>query len=162
MLLMTFAWAAFCDPRPATTHADSLSRSDDFWETGYSEYMPGNLDAAVVWFDSSLAYNPLNAKAWHSYGATLARMNRHEEAQRAFDEALRLKPDYVSAWWHRGCDNSVAGRADTALSDLSHAIEVDSTVKSWPFSDPCWNPLLDDPRLLKLTVPFTKENAPKE
>jgi tetratricopeptide (TPR) repeat protein len=129
---------------------------------GYGEYQPGNLDAALGLFDSSLTYNPENAKAWHGYGATLARMNRHEEAQKAFDEALRLKPDYVSAWWHRGCDNSVAGRADTALSDLTHAITLDSTVKYWPFSDPCWNPLLDDPRLLKLTAPYTKENAKKE
>ncbi|HEY3294066.1 MAG TPA: tetratricopeptide repeat protein [bacterium] len=162
LLPMIFAWAAFGDPLPAPEPADSLQSSDLFFERGYSEYLPGHLEAALSLFDSSLTYNPHNARAWHSYGATLARLNRHAEAQRAFDRALGLKPDYVSAWWHRGCDNSVAGRADTALADLAHAIALDSTVKSWPFSDPCWNPLLDDPRLLILTAPYTKDNVPKE
>jgi len=117
LLPVVFAWAAFGEPRPVLTHADSLRRSDDCFDSGYAEYLPGNLDRALSLFDSSRAYNPLNSRAWHSVGATLARLNRHDEAQQAFDEALRLRPDYVSAWWHRGCDNSVAGRADTALSD---------------------------------------------
>jgi tetratricopeptide (TPR) repeat protein len=162
LLLAAFACAAWGEPRPAMTGADSLRRSDDFWEAGYSEYLPGNLEKALLLFDSAIVYNPQNVKAWQSIGATLARQNRHLEAQASFDEAISLKPDYVSAWWHRGCDNSVAGRADTALADLTHAIALDSTVKAWPFSDQCWDWLLDDPRLLKLTAPYTKENAKKE
>ncbi len=162
LLPVLLAPVAYGGSLPAMTHPDSLKRSDEFFERGYSEYLPGNLDAALSLFDSALAYDPVSARAWHSYGATLARMNRHAEAQKAFDEALRLKPDYVSVWWHRGCDNAVAGRADTALSDLKHAIVLDSTAKAWPFSDDCWNSLLNDPRLLRLTAPYTKENTPKE
>jgi tetratricopeptide (TPR) repeat protein len=147
---------------PAATHADSLARAEDFYQLGYAEYSPGRLDPALALFDSALTFNPLLAAAWHGRGSTLARLNRHEDAQRAFDEALRLKPDYGTAWWHRGCDNAVAGRADTALSDLRHAIALDSAFKAWPFSDPCWNTLLNDSALLKLTFPYTPENAPKE
>jgi tetratricopeptide (TPR) repeat protein len=145
-----------------TTHADSLKKSDDYGAMGNSEYEPGHLEAALTLFDSSLMYNMENAHSWHGKGSTLARMNEHEAAQAAFDEALRIRPDYRQAWWHRGCDNAVAGRVDTALTDLQHAIALDSTVKSWPFQDECWKTLWNDPRLLKVTAPYDLGNAGKE
>jgi tetratricopeptide (TPR) repeat protein len=145
IVVLTFAMLAF-----AQTREDSLKTAEVYFQRGVGEYMPGNLEAAL--------YDPESAKAWHGRGATLARLNQHFDAQLAFDEAIRREPDYQMAWWHRGCDNSVSGRLDTALSDLAHVLALDSTAGWWPFEDPCWNPLLDDPRLLKMTAPYSKEH----
>jgi tetratricopeptide (TPR) repeat protein len=144
------------------THGDSVATADMYYDVGYEAYDAGNLDSALVTFDRALKFDPAHSGAWHGKGSALARLNRHREAQQAFDEALRLKPGFATAWWHRGCDNAVAGRVDTALSDLGHAIEIDPAFKSWPFSDECWKTLWDDPRLLKVTAPYTKENTAKE
>jgi tetratricopeptide (TPR) repeat protein len=162
LMISVSAFAGPSASHTVTITADSARKAADYYEMGYSEYEPGRLDAALAYFDSALSYDPQSSSAWHGKGSTLARMNRHEEAQAAFDEALRLRPDFRQAWWHRGCDNAVAGHVDAALSDLRRAIELDSTVKSWPFQDPCWNNLLDDRDLLKLTAPYTRENVGKE
>jgi tetratricopeptide (TPR) repeat protein len=133
------------------SHADSAAIAKLYFDQGVDEYEPGRLDSALVMFNWALRWDSSSASAWQAKGATLARMNRHEEAQAAFDRALRIRPDYLVAWWHRGCDNAVAGRVEEALRDLRHAIAIDSTVMSWPFEDACWDSLRDDPRLRELT-----------
>jgi tetratricopeptide (TPR) repeat protein len=135
----------------APSRADSTAIAKLYFDQGVDEYNPGRLDSALVMFNLALRWDSLNAPAWQAKGATLARMNRHDEAQAAFDAALRIRPDYLTAWWHRGCDNAVAGRVEEALSDLRHAMAIDSTVKSWPFEDACWDSLRGDPRLRELT-----------
>jgi tetratricopeptide (TPR) repeat protein len=133
------------------THADSARTAEDLYVRGYQEYESDRLDSAMVLFSHAVSWDSTHVGAWHGLGSTLARLNRHEEAQTAFDRCLALNPDYVMAWWHRGCDNAVAGHAEEALADLRHAIAVDSSVKRWPPGDPCWKILLNDPRLLELT-----------
>jgi tetratricopeptide (TPR) repeat protein len=133
------------------TRADSVAIAGLYFDQGVAEYEPGRLDSALVMFDHALQWDRASAATWQARGATLGRLMRHQEAQAAFDSALRLRPDFLIAWWHRGCDNAVAGRFEEALSDLRHAIRIDSTVKSWPFQDECWDSLRTDPRLLELT-----------
>jgi tetratricopeptide (TPR) repeat protein len=133
------------------TRADSLLMAKSWYDLAVSDYSPGRLDSAIVAVNMALRWNPKSPEAWHLKGSTLGRMLRHEEARCAFDEALRLRPDYALAWWHRGCDNAVAKRYEEALSDLGHAIASDSSIKSWPFEDACWDSLVNDPRLLEMT-----------
>ena len=116
-----------------------------------AEYDRADLDSALAHFEQGLAWDPKNVEAWQAKAATLGRLTRYEESLAAFDVTLRLKPDYAFAWWHRGCLNASTGHRDEALSDLGHAIAADSTMKSWPFQDECWDSLLTDPRLLRMT-----------
>jgi hypothetical protein len=147
-LLVFRTGKSFATPSP---RADSAAIAKLYFDQGVDEYEPGRLDSALVMFNLALRWDSLSAPAWQAKGATLARMNRHVEAQTAFDVALRIRPDYLTAWWHRGCDNAVAGRVDEALSDLRHAIAIDSTAKSWPLEDACWDSLRGDSRLRDLT-----------
>jgi tetratricopeptide (TPR) repeat protein len=133
------------------TRADSAFIAKTYFLRAGGEYDRAELDSALAHFDRGLAWDPRNVAAWQNKAATLGRLKRYEESLAAFDVTLRLKPDYAFAWWHRGCLNASNGHRDEALSDLAHAIAVDSTMKSWPFQDECWDSLLTDPRLLKKT-----------
>jgi tetratricopeptide (TPR) repeat protein len=135
------------------SHADSLKRSRDFFERGYSEYEPGHHDRALKLLDSAIAYNRENALAWQVKACCLAALDSFLAARAAFDTTLRIKPDYVRAWWHRGCLHASTGAVDTALADLRQAIAIDSSVKSWPFQDDCWKGMRRNPKLLALTGP---------
>ncbi|BDU68224.1 hypothetical protein GETHOR_03250 [Geothrix oryzae] len=42
-------------------------------------------------------------RAWNNLGATLDQLNRFDEAERAFLEALALEPGYALAWMNLGC-----------------------------------------------------------
>ena len=48
-----------------------------------------------------VSLNPGYAEAHFNRGNALERMQRHEEALAAFDEALRCKLDFVEAWVNR-------------------------------------------------------------
>jgi tetratricopeptide (TPR) repeat protein len=167
LLCLAALLLAACKPAPvpepqaprALSHADSLLKGDLYFEAGVMQYGLGNLDSALTLFNTALGFDSASAKGWHSKGSTLGRQMRHAEAQAAFREALRLRPAYVSAWWHKGCDNAVAWRVDSALADLAHAIALDSAVKTWPFGDDCWLNLRTDERLLRLTAPYTMEHS---
>ena len=74
----------------------------------------------------------------------LSRMLRHDEAQAAYDAAIRLKPDYVTAIWHRGCDHAVNLQKAAALADLRHAVALDSTIKQDAQHDRCFEWLWKD------------------
>jgi tetratricopeptide (TPR) repeat protein len=140
-------------PTPArrATHADSVFIARTYFSQGGDEYERAELDSALAHYELGLVWDPKNAMAWQTKAATLGRMGRYSESLAAFDVTLRLKPDYAFAWWHRGCLNASSGHFEEALSDLRHMIAIDSTMKSWPFHDECWDSLLADPRLLELT-----------
>src|SRR5262245_44195657 len=138
-------------PPSRATRADSAFIAKAYVEHARIEYDRADLDSALAHFEKGLAWDPKNVEAWQAKAATLGRLTRYDESLAAFDFTLRLKPDYAFAWWHRGCLNASTGHRDQALSDLEHAIAADSTMKSWPFQDACWDSLLTDPRLMRMT-----------
>ena len=138
-------------PPSRATRADSVFIAKTYFERAKAEYDRAALDLALTHFEQGLAWDANNVEAWQAKAATLGRLKRYEESLAAFDVTLRMKPDYAFAWWHRGCLNASTGHREEALSDLEHAIAADSTMKSWPFQDACWDSLLTDQRLLKMT-----------
>jgi tetratricopeptide (TPR) repeat protein len=137
--------------QPWADHEDSLFMAKSYLDQANEYYGSDPLDSALVYYERSLAWDPTNPLAWHGKGSTLGQMRRFREATAAYDEALRLRPNYFMAWWHRGCDNAAAGNLDDAISDLRHALALDSTKRSWPFEDSDWDSLRNDWRLLELT-----------
>lgn len=48
----------------------------------------------VEYYTKSLDYNPYNAEAWFRKGRVLEKMGRFNDAQRSFDHAIEIDPDY--------------------------------------------------------------------
>lgn len=156
-LLLTMLFSG-CSP----THKDSpvvVNQSTDsvrvvsnWYYRAASLYEEGlHNDSALALTDSALKFRHDDPKVWHLRGNLLGRHDDFLEARAAYDEAIRLKPDYAWAWWHRGCLHASTGLPDSALVDLQHAISFDSSFKSGPFTDDCWKNMRKDARLLELT-----------
>ncbi len=57
-------------------------------------------------------------------GFFLGKFNRLDEALKAFDKAIELKPDYADAWYNKGIVLSKLNRLDEALKAFDKAIEL--------------------------------------
>lgn len=64
----------------------------------YSLLNVGEYQSAVSVYESLLEKRP-SAEAWMLYGYALATVGRRAEAEQAYREAIRLKPDYGEAYW---------------------------------------------------------------
>ena len=141
--------------KPQTASVPRILNSADmfeyYYEKGEEEYEQDRLDYAMAYFDSAIAVSPENPRGWERRGSTLGRLKRHTEGQAAFDEALRLNPKEKGALWHKACGLSAYGNKQEALDLLRRLIEVDSTTKTWPLQDECFEWLWKDKDLLALT-----------
>ena len=61
----------------------------------------------------------------------LARAGQHEAALAAFDEAVRLRPGYVDAYFTRGATLRTLGRFDEAITAFEEVARLDSP-KAYP------------------------------
>ena len=67
--------------------------------------------------------NDLAARAWASSGYLVGEKNP-KDAIFAFDQAIRLKPDYAEAYNNRGVTKAALGRYDDALADHDETIRL--------------------------------------
>ncbi|WP_285723574.1 tetratricopeptide repeat-containing serine protease family protein [Geothrix rubra] len=70
---------------------------------------------AVEAYRRALALRP-EARVWNNLGVALDAQNRFVEAEHAFDEALKLRPDYALAWLNLGSTLLNALRFDAAAT----------------------------------------------
>ena len=64
----------------------------------------------------------LAARAWFSIGYLLGQQGKHEEAIGAYNETLRLKPDYTEVYNNRGNAKNGLGRHEAAIADYDEAL----------------------------------------
>ena len=137
-------------PPKAERILDSLSIALDFRIRAGQFYEADQLDSALALYTLATQYNRNDKHAWHGVATTLGRLGRHNEAGPAYDEALRIDPNYVRAIWHRACGHANVFEKDSALADLRRAIELDSTVKQGAQEDKCFDWLWADAEFLAL------------
>ena len=70
----------------------------------------------------------IEARAWFSIGYLLRRDEKNdlETVIDAYDEAIRLKPDYATAYYNRGNAKRSLGRHEEAIADYDEAIQLKS------------------------------------
>jgi tetratricopeptide (TPR) repeat protein len=61
---------------------------------------------------------------WNNLGVSLDLLNRSDEAERAFNEALAMTPDYALAWLNLGCTRVNAGRYAAAEEALQKGLAL--------------------------------------
>lgn len=59
----------------------------------------GEHTKAEKWYRQALSLNPNEARAYLGLGETYWFEGRSSDAKRAYEEAIRLKPDFIDAWW---------------------------------------------------------------
>jgi tetratricopeptide (TPR) repeat protein len=81
-------------------------------------------DHALEWIARAIAQDP-KADYLASLGATLSRLGRHEEALKALDKAVQLKPDDAPLWKQLGDALLELRRNDHALLSFQHVLKLD-------------------------------------
>ena len=66
----------------------------------------------------------LSTRAWFSVGYLLIQQGKPEDAIDAYDEAIRLKPNFAEAYNNRGNAKSDLGRHEVAIADYDEAIRL--------------------------------------
>ena len=128
------AWEGFVTPMPilidkAIAHAHKLQKMGKItdavekWRAIATLVEDAEFDAQGQWDANELA-----AQAWFTAGHLLeshtSSRRKGEEAIAAYDKAIRLRPEHVEAYIHRGKVKNAMGHYEAALADLNTAIRL--------------------------------------
>ncbi len=80
-------------------------------------------DHAVEWASRAIRKQPKPAYLT-TLGIALQKLRRYDDALKAFDKAVQLKPDEAEPWWHMGNVLIEAGRSSEALLCLEHTLRL--------------------------------------
>lgn len=75
----------------------------------------------------AVSANPNNPRSWLNLASALVDQRKSEEALRAADTALRVRPHYAEAHYVRAIALVQLGRLEEARTDLRSALEIDPT-----------------------------------
>ncbi len=87
----------------------------------------GDLPAALLQINASLALDPTRAEAYNARGNIYWNEQEIERALADFDEAIRLDPQLAKAYRNRAGVWSQQGNLEKTLENLNQAIEADGT-----------------------------------
>ncbi len=73
------------------------------------------------------------ARVWLNKGVALDDLGKYDEAIEAYDEAIRLNPNYAKAWFNKGLSLDDLGKYDEAAKAYDEAIRLDpnNATKPW-------------------------------
>ena len=108
----------------------TIDRNPDCWlaqdDLGAVLYEKGQVDQAILRFQSSLAIQPDNAEAQNNLGAALAKKGQVDEAITRFRKAVAIRPNFAEAQKNLGNSLLQKGQVDEAI------IEFQKAVALWP------------------------------
>lgn len=100
-------------PEKARTH----------YSNGIEESKKGNRQAAIEEFKQAIAEHPSFTLAFNELGVQYLKLNRVEEADQAFQNALKIDPDSFPALTNRGLANIMMKRYGEAVPILRKALK---------------------------------------
>jgi tetratricopeptide (TPR) repeat protein len=89
-------------------------------------------EAAVKAHLQALKANRRSHSVWVNLGVANRLLNRLDEAERCYSQALMLKPDYAEAHSSLGALHVIRKRPEQAIVSLNHAERLDGSVGSIP------------------------------
>jgi Flp pilus assembly protein TadD len=111
-----------------TLWRDTIAKNSDSWlaenDLGAILYARGQVEQAIVLYQTSLAVNPDNAEAQNNLGAAFDKTGRVDDAIVQFQKALALRPAFAEA--HRNLGKALLrkGRNDEALFHFRRAVDI--------------------------------------
>lgn len=88
-------------------------------------YSQGDVFGAMEEYRLALLADERNTLAWNSLGVCLAGVGRHDEARRAFEEAVRRHPDDPAGHYNLGTANVTLGETDRAAEQFQACLDLD-------------------------------------
>ena len=120
-------------------HGLALARSGqlqlpDLMDLAQALQQRGQGAAAATLYETWIAHtpSPLRHVACFNWGAALAALNRHAEAERAYLSALEISPDFAQARLNLGHELERQGRPDEALVQWQTAVDRASPTAPLP------------------------------
>jgi len=125
--------------------------AEEWVELGVALVMQGRYTEAMQYFDEAIRINPEYAPAWKCKGDALYDQGKFEDAAsatrvengkithrrgnfadaiQAYNEAIRLDPEYAAAWKCKGDALDAIGRTSEAMQAYNEAIRLDMNL-SW-------------------------------
>ncbi len=96
------------------------------YKEGIEESNNGNREAAIEEFKLAIAEHPYFTMAFNDLGVQYLKLNRLEDADQAFQSALKLNPDSFPALINRGITNVIMKRYGEAVPILRKALRQDA------------------------------------
>jgi tetratricopeptide (TPR) repeat protein len=73
--------------------------------------------------------HPSNHSYWNKYGAAMANSEQHEPAFRAYEQSLRIRPNYVRSYVNIAVSYLRTGRAELACKYFLNALMLNPNLK---------------------------------
>jgi tetratricopeptide (TPR) repeat protein len=71
-----------------------------------------------------IARYPDSDVAWYGLGITFGKLNFTDDAIEAYQQAIKIKPDFAGTWYNLGTVYGKSGRIDDAITTLRQAIKL--------------------------------------
>ena len=84
----------------------------------------GNIDDAIVHFQTALSINPGYAPSWYNLGNAYGKSGQTAKAVEAYQQALRTKPEYTEAWNNLGVAYRRSGQTAKAIEAFQRALRI--------------------------------------
>lgn len=129
LALVAGAGCAFADataPAPIAPSTPAGSTADDELNRGLRAATAKDWLAAEAAFRKVTQMAPGSAEAWNGLGHALRQQGRYAPSLQAYDEALRLKPDFPEALEYVGEAYVKLGRMDDARRVLDRLRPLDA------------------------------------
>ena len=99
--------------------------AEEWKKRGNEQYMKGNFEWAIAFWDKAIEIKPDYHVAWYNRGVALGNLGRFEEAITSYDKALEFKPDLHEAGKNRGIALLYnLGRFEDAITSYDKALEI--------------------------------------
>jgi tetratricopeptide (TPR) repeat protein len=101
--------------RPGTDSASSAA--ENHYRTGLGRLFLDDYEGALSEFEHAIQSNGKHAEAWFHAGFVKGKLGRAQEKMDAYQQAVRIKPDYASAHYSLGVSYALAGEREPALAE---------------------------------------------
>jgi tetratricopeptide (TPR) repeat protein len=101
--------------------------SSAFNNRGHAKIKKGDFDGAKADIERAIQLNPSNPYAYDNLGDMYREWNRYNEAINAYNQAIRVDPKFLSAYFNRGLTYERMNNPHSARADYETVLKIRDT-----------------------------------